>query len=138
MVVTVPLVTVKASQKITLDTPEVVCTNKLTTGTLEVKKGGKMSGNIEHSGGTLPEPNISQTKLINEKWRAALNKISVDAKKKNYVIAELVIQSEVGGFWLREMGLYDADGTLVAVANMAESYKPELAEGLGARIRCAW
>lgn len=51
--VTVPVVTVKASQKITLDTPEVVCTNKLTTGTLEVKKGGKMSGNIEHSGGTF-------------------------------------------------------------------------------------
>lgn len=53
VVVTVPVVTVKASQKITLDTPEVVCTNKLTTGTLEVQKGGKMSGNIEHGGGTL-------------------------------------------------------------------------------------
>jgi phage baseplate assembly protein V len=53
VVVTVPLVTVKASQKITLDTPEVVCTSKLTTGTLEVLKGGKMSGNIEHSGGTF-------------------------------------------------------------------------------------
>jgi len=53
VVVTVPLVTVKASQKITLDTPEVVCTSKLTTGTLEVKQGGKMSGNIEHSGGTF-------------------------------------------------------------------------------------
>jgi phage baseplate assembly protein V len=53
VVVTVPLVTVKASQKITLDTPEVVCTNKLTTGTLEVQKGGRMSGNIEHSGGSF-------------------------------------------------------------------------------------
>jgi phage baseplate assembly protein V len=53
VVVTVPLVTVKASQKITLETPEVVCTSKLTTGTLEVKKGGRMSGNIEHSGGTF-------------------------------------------------------------------------------------
>ncbi len=81
--------------------------------------------------GTLPVPDVAQTKLIREKWRAALNKISVDAKKKNYVIAELVIPPEVGGFWLREMGLYDADGTLVAVANMAESYKPELAEGSG-------
>lgn len=53
VVVTVPVVTVKASQKITLDTPEVVCTSKLTTGTLEVKQGGNMSGNIEHSGGTF-------------------------------------------------------------------------------------
>ncbi|HAV2021278.1 TPA: phage baseplate assembly protein V [Citrobacter koseri] len=50
---TVPLVMVKASTSITLDTPEVICTNKLTTGTLEVQKGGKMSGNIEHSGGSL-------------------------------------------------------------------------------------
>lgn len=50
---TVPVVLVKASTRITLDTPEVVCTNKLTTGTLEVQKGGTMSGNIEHTGGSL-------------------------------------------------------------------------------------
>lgn len=50
---TVPLVLVKASTSITLDTPEVICTNKLTTATLEVQKGGKMTGNIEHSGGTF-------------------------------------------------------------------------------------
>ncbi|OAT32119.1 baseplate assembly protein V [Buttiauxella brennerae ATCC 51605] len=56
--VTVPLVTVKASQQITLDTPEVVCTNKLTTGTLEVQQGGTMSGNITHSGGTLSSNGI--------------------------------------------------------------------------------
>lgn len=62
VVVTVPVVTVKASQKITLDTPEVVCTNKLTTGTLEVKKGGKMSGNIEHSGGTFKSNGVQVDK----------------------------------------------------------------------------
>ena len=50
---TVPVVLVKAETRITLDTPEVVCTNKLTTGTLEVKNGGKMSGNIEHTGGAF-------------------------------------------------------------------------------------
>lgn len=50
---TVPLVLVKASTRITLDTPEVVCTNKLITATLEVQKGGKMSGDIEHGGGTF-------------------------------------------------------------------------------------
>ncbi|HDH1294674.1 baseplate assembly protein V [Klebsiella quasipneumoniae] len=49
--VTVPVVLVKAETRITLDTPEVVCTNKLTTGTLEVQKGGTMRGNIEHTGG---------------------------------------------------------------------------------------
>jgi phage-related tail fiber protein len=81
--------------------------------------------------GTLPQPDVSQTTLINEKWRAELNKISVDKSYNNYVVAELVIPPEVGGFWMREMGLFDADGTLIAVANMAESYKPELAEGSG-------
>jgi len=57
--VTAPNVTVKASQKITLDTPEVVCTNKLTTGSLEVKQGGTMTGNISHSGGSLSSNGIA-------------------------------------------------------------------------------
>jgi hypothetical protein len=86
---------------------------------------------IGDGGGSLPEPNAAQTQLINEVWRHALNKISQDNKKKNYIVAELVIPPEVGGFWSREMGLYDDTGTMVAVANMAESYKPELAEGSG-------
>jgi len=86
---------------------------------------------VGDGGGTLPEPNASQTKLVNEVWRHALNKISQDKKHKNYVVAELVIPPETGGFWLREMGLYDDTGTLIAVGNMAESYKPELAEGSG-------
>lgn len=86
---------------------------------------------VGDGGGKLPEPDASQTKLVNEVWRHALNKISQDKKHKNYVVAELVIPPETGGFWLREMGLYDDTGTLIAVGNMAESYKPELAEGSG-------
>ncbi|MGR5945778.1 phage tail-collar fiber domain-containing protein [Enterobacter sp. C4G1] len=81
--------------------------------------------------GTLPTPDASQTKLVREVWRHTLNKVSQDNKHKNYVVAELVIPPEAGGFWLREMGLYDDTGTLIAVGNMAESYKPELAEGSG-------
>ncbi|ELY2909366.1 phage tail protein [Cronobacter dublinensis] len=81
--------------------------------------------------GSLPQPAPSQTKLVNEVWRHALNKISRDNKHKNYVVAELVIPPETGGFWLREMGLYDDTGVLVAVGNMAESYKPKLEEGSG-------
>ncbi|WP_426712767.1 phage tail protein [Cronobacter muytjensii] len=81
--------------------------------------------------GSLPQPAPSQTKLVNEVWRHALNKISQDNKHKNYVVAELVIPPETGGFWLREMGLYDDAGVLVAVGNMAESYKPKLEEGSG-------
>ncbi|ELW4736270.1 phage tail protein [Escherichia coli] len=86
---------------------------------------------VGDGGGVLPEPNSNQTKLVNERWRHTLNKISQDKKNKNYVVAELVIPPETGGFWMRETGLYDDTGTLIAVGNMAESYKPELAEGSG-------
>ncbi|QET58575.1 phage tail protein [Citrobacter portucalensis] len=91
---------------------------------------------VGDGGGTLLEPNAGQVKLINEVWRHALNKISQDNKNKNYIVAELVIPPEVGGFWMRELGLYDDAGTLIAVANMAESYKPELAEGSGRAQTC--
>ncbi|QMM94485.1 phage tail protein [Citrobacter freundii] len=91
---------------------------------------------VGDGGGVLSEPNASQVKLINEVWRHALNKISQDNKNKNYIVAELVIPPEVGGFWMRELGLYDDAGTLIAVANMAESYKPELAEGSGRAQTC--
>ena len=86
---------------------------------------------IGDGGGTLPVPDPNQTKLVKEVWRHALNKISQDKKNKNYVVAELLIPPETGGFWMREMGLYDDTGTLIAVGNMAESYKPALAEGSG-------
>lgn len=86
---------------------------------------------IGDGGGSLPVPDASQTTLVNEVWRHTLNKISQDNKHQNYVIAELLIPPETGGFWMREMGLYDDTGTLIAVGNMAESYKPELAEGSG-------
>lgn len=91
---------------------------------------------VGDGGGTLPEPSAGQTKLINEVWRHALNKISQDNKKKNYIVAELVIPPDVGGFWMRELGLYDDAGALIAVANMAESYKPKLAEGSGRAQTC--
>ncbi|KFD17315.1 phage tail fiber protein [Rahnella aquatilis CIP 78.65 = ATCC 33071] len=86
---------------------------------------------VGDGGGKLPTPDPKQTKLVNEVYRANLNRLSIDAKNSNYLVAELVIQPDVGGFWMREMGLYDADGVLVAVSNMAESYKPKLAEGSG-------
>ena len=91
---------------------------------------------VGDGGGQLPVPDAGQTKLVNEVWRHALNKISQDNRHSNYIIAELVIPPEVGGFWMRELGLYDDAGTLIAVANMAESYKPALAEGSGRSQTC--
>ncbi|MGP3013788.1 phage tail-collar fiber domain-containing protein [Serratia marcescens] len=81
--------------------------------------------------GTLPTPNPAQTKLVNEKYRAALNGLTIDKALKNHILAEMIIPANVGGWWLREMGLYDEAGTLIAVSNMAESYKPKLEEGSG-------
>ncbi|CUY36436.1 Phage tail fibre repeat [Serratia marcescens] len=81
--------------------------------------------------GTLPTPNPAQTKLVNEKYRAVLNGLTIDKALKNHILAEMIIPANVGGFWLREMGLYDEAGMLIAVSNMAESYKPKLEEGSG-------
>ncbi|WP_443256045.1 phage tail protein, partial [Xenorhabdus sp. IM139775] len=92
--------------------------------------------NITHmavgdGGGTLPTPDTAQTKLINERRRAAINVLSVDPKNTNQIIAEQVIPESDGGWWIREIGLFDKDGILIAVGNCAETYKPQLQEGSG-------
>ncbi|MGM3191411.1 phage tail protein [Dickeya dadantii subsp. dieffenbachiae] len=84
---------------------------------------------VGDAGGTLPTPDAAQTKLINEKRRAPLNSLNVDPANANQIIAEQVIPDNEGGFWLREIGLYDADDNLVAVANCPETYKPQMQEG---------
>lgn len=86
---------------------------------------------VGDGGGTLPTPNGSQTALIAEKRRAALNSLSVDAANSSQIIAEQIIPEAEGGFWIREIGLYDTDGVLIAVANCPETYKPLLQEGSG-------
>ncbi|WP_312043994.1 phage tail protein, partial [Erwinia sp.] len=86
---------------------------------------------VGDGGGTLPTPDAAQTKLINEKRRASLNALTVDAANSSQIIAEQIIPESEGGFWIREIGLFDVDGVLIAVANCAETYKPQLAEGSG-------
>ncbi|WP_258197219.1 phage tail-collar fiber domain-containing protein [Pseudomonas plecoglossicida] len=81
--------------------------------------------------GTDPTPNATQTALLNEWRRAPLNQLKVDDKDASIIVAEQVIPAEVGGHWIREIGLYDADGDLVAVANCAPTYKPLLNQGSG-------
>ena len=86
---------------------------------------------VGDGGGMLPTPDAAQTKLIGEKRRAQLNSLTVDAANSSQIIAEQIIPESEGGFWIREIGLYDADGVLIAVANCPETYKPQLAEGSG-------
>lgn len=81
--------------------------------------------------GTLPVPDAAQTKLVNQKRIAPLNMLSVDANNASQIIAEQVIPENEGGFWIREIGLYDSNGILIAVANCPETYKPQLQEGSG-------
>lgn len=81
--------------------------------------------------GVLPTPNPAQTALIHELRRAPLNSLSIDPNNANQIIAEQVIPEDVGGWWIREIGLFDKDGDMIAVANCAETYKPQLQEGSG-------
>ncbi|MFW5401450.1 phage tail protein, partial [Yersinia sp. 1252 StPb PI] len=86
---------------------------------------------VGDGGGVLPLPNAAQTQLIGEKRRAALNSLSVDAANSSQIIAEQVIPETDGGWWIREIGLFDNDGILIAIANCPETYKPQLQEGSG-------
>jgi len=81
--------------------------------------------------GKATTPVATQTKLVKEVYRTPLNSLKLDPSHGNWVIAEAVISASVGGFWMREMGLFADDGTLIAVCNMADTYKPTLAEGSG-------
>lgn len=86
---------------------------------------------VGDANGTLPTPDPAQTKLINQKRIAPLNLLTVDPANTSQIIAEQIIPENEGGFWIREIGLYDADGILIAVANCPETYKPQLQEGSG-------
>lgn len=86
---------------------------------------------VGDGGGVLPTPNAQQTKLVAEKRRADLNMLYIDPQNSSQIIAEQVIPETEGGWWIREVGLFDETGALIAVGNCPESYKPQLAEGSG-------
>lgn len=86
---------------------------------------------VGDANGTDPIPNRLQTTLLNERRRAPLNQLKVDPNNASILIAEQVIPEDVGGWWIREIGLYDEAGFLVAIANCAPSFKPQLSQGSG-------
>lgn len=86
---------------------------------------------VGDGGGTLPMPSAEQTKLVNEKRRAGINTLFIDSKNANQIVAEQVIPENEGGYWIREIGLFDDEGSLIAVGNCPETYKPQLQEGSG-------
>lgn len=76
-----------------------------------------------------PIPSAAQTKLIRQRYRAQLNRLFVSEQSANVLIAELVLPMAIGGFWIREIGLEDADGKFVAVANCPPSFKASVESG---------
>lgn len=86
---------------------------------------------VGDANGVLPTPDPSQTALINRKRIAPINLLTVDPSNTSQIIAEQIIPEDEGGWWIREIGLYDSDGVLIAVANCPETYKPQLQEGSG-------
>ncbi|EFI4276980.1 phage tail protein, partial [Escherichia coli] len=109
------------------------------TGAKKLAQAAAPDGNPVHlthmavgdGGGTLPTPDSKQTRLVHEVWRHTVNRVILDVTHQNRIIAELVIPPETGGFWIREIGVFDEHGDLIAVGNTAESYKPAVAEGSG-------
>lgn len=105
------------------------------TASIVLDNTAKMA--VGDGGGTLPTPAPAQTKLVREVYRAPINRASIDTSNPKNIVVELVIppeKPETSGFWIREMALYDAAGTLLAVGNMAETYKPSLSEGAGRKM----
>ncbi|EKD3063135.1 phage tail protein [Escherichia coli] len=81
--------------------------------------------------GKATEPLATQTGLVREVWRGEVSRVSRDTENTSFLTAEATIPADTGGFWIREIGLFDSKGTLIAVGNVAEGYKPQLDEGSG-------
>ena len=81
--------------------------------------------------GNYYAPNETQTGLVNEVYRAQINRITTDSNNPNWVIVEGIIPADVGGFTIREIGIFDDNGNLIAIGNYPETYKPVLSQGAG-------
>ncbi|EIS8438288.1 phage tail protein [Salmonella enterica] len=86
---------------------------------------------VGDGGGNPTNPDTTNTTLINEVWRAAVNSVTVDKKHPDIIIVELLIPAEIGGFWIREAGIYDEFNKLVAICSLPASEKPLLEQGSG-------
>jgi len=77
--------------------------------------------------GAVYNPDASAKALKREVWRGPLNALFQDEKNANWLMAEVTIPSDVGGWYVREAGLWTDTGILYAIIKYPESYKPVLA-----------
>lgn len=80
-------------------------------------------------GGSYYNPTEDQTALRNEVWRGNISSVEVDADNPNWIKIQTIVLSQHGGFTIREAGVFDADGDLIAIGKYPETYKPVLADG---------
>lgn len=86
--------------------------------------------------GSTPTPDVSQTALVHEVYRGEVSNIHIDVDDATRIVVEGIIPTSQGGFWVREIGLYDDQGELVVVGNAPEGYKPLPSEGAGRVLNC--
>ncbi|EKH6014412.1 phage tail protein [Escherichia coli O157] len=91
---------------------------------------------VGDSNGSTPTPDASQTALIHEVYRGEVSNIRIDVDDTTRIIVEGIIPTSQGGFWVREIGLYDDQGVLVAVCSAPERYKPVPTEGATSVLNC--
>ncbi|MCP5799741.1 phage tail protein [Klebsiella pneumoniae] len=103
---------------------------KLALAALSGEPVGFSAMGVGDGGGEVPNPETIE-RLVNERYRAPLNRIVIADERKNIIQAEMIMLPQSGGFWLREAALYDTEGECVAIASLPPSYKPQLAEGSG-------
>lgn len=89
---------------------------------------------VGDGGGQYYEPTASQTNLRHEVWRGDMNTLTVAPNNPNWLIAEVVLPEDIGGWYVREVGVFDADGELIAIGKFPESYKPLLPGGCGKQV----
>lgn len=76
----------------------------------------------------------SRTTMVHSVYSGSLNTLNTDPSNPNYLIAELVVPMSSGGYTVREVGLFDVDGTLIAYGNFPDVYKPLISEGSGREL----
>ena len=84
---------------------------------------------VGDSGGEYYELSETQTALVNEVYRGTTNRIYQDDEYSERIIIDTAIPAGVGGFYIREAGIFDTDGDLIAISNIPETYKPHQSEG---------
>lgn len=103
--------------------------SKIANATVLGEKVALKTIQVGDGGGQYYEPSESQTQLRNKVWEGQIGKIEVDTDNPNWIITESVIPSKVGGFTIREVGIFDTEGDLIIIAKYPETYKPQLANG---------